>query len=134
VDAAEREALVRESIDGWNSDDWERRLKAIWKQDGLLVSPDGWPEAGTFEGWEAMVEQWRRVKDSWAEEHAELTSVESHGEAVLAGTRWLVRGEASGAPLEVGIWALFEFEDERISKIVYFLDEEAARVAAEEAR
>jgi ketosteroid isomerase-like protein len=134
VDAAEREAIARRSIDAWNDDDWEGQLKEVWKQDGLIVTPDGWPEAGRFEGWDAMVEQWRRVKDSWAEDHVELTSMESHGEAVLAATRWVVRGEASGAPLEVEIWALFEFEGGRISKLVYFMDGRAARSAAEEAR
>ena len=43
----EREALVRTSTDAWNSNDFET-LKAIWSPEGVIVSPEGWPEVGTF--------------------------------------------------------------------------------------
>ena len=48
----EREALVRTSTDAWNSNDFET-LKAIWSPEGVIVSPEGWPEVGTFSGWDA---------------------------------------------------------------------------------
>jgi hypothetical protein len=67
VNPEEREALVRRSTDAWNSNDFET-LKAIWSPKGAIVSPEGWPEVGTFSGWDAMVAQWRRIKESWAEE------------------------------------------------------------------
>jgi ketosteroid isomerase-like protein len=130
MQAREREELFRRSVEAWDADDWEG-LASIWSPDGVIVAPEGWPEAGTFEGWDALVAQWRRIKDSWAEEHAELVSVEAAGDAVLAETRWSVRGEASGAPLEVEIWILCEFAGERIAKMTYFQDEKAARAAVE---
>jgi len=115
MEAREREAIVRESIDAWNASDWER-LKSIWNADGEIVFPEGWPEADAFSGWAAMLEQWRRIKDSWA---AELIELESIGESVLAHLRWIVRGEASGAPLE---------------RMQYLLDQGSARSDAQEAR
>jgi hypothetical protein len=133
MDFREREAIVRASIDGWNSSDWESGLQSIWDRDGVIVSPEGWPESGTFVGWEAMIEQWRRIKDSWAEEHVELISAEPAGERLLAEVRWTLQGEASGAPLEVEPWILCEFAGDRISKMTYFLDGDEARAAAEEA-
>ena len=92
----EREALVRTSTDAWNSNDFET-LKAIWSPEGVIVSPEGWPEVGTFSGWDAMVAQWRRIKESWAEERVSV-------------------------------------EGRRLAKMTYFLDERAARAAAEEKR
>ena len=131
TDYGKREAIVRASLDGWNSDDWESEVQAVWNPDGVVISPEGWPEPGTFAGWDAMLEQWRRIKDSWAEEHVELTSAEPAGQGILAEVRWTLRGEASGAPLEVQVWILCEFAEARLSKMTYFLDSDTARAAAE---
>jgi hypothetical protein len=131
TEPGDREALVRRSIEAWNEDDWEEGLRSIWSRDGMIVSPEGWPESGPFEGWDAMVEQWRRIKSSWAEEHVELLSLKSGADDVLAEMRWSLRGEASGALLEVQAWILCEFDQDRISKMTYFLDGEEARRAAE---
>jgi ketosteroid isomerase-like protein len=127
----DREALVRRSMDAWNADDWEKELEAIWSPDGTVVAPDGWPEAGEFKGWRAMVEQWRRIKGSWAEERVDLVESEPLGDRVLAQVHWVMQGEASGAPLEVDVSIVCEFEDERLSRMEYFLDREAALTAAE---
>ena len=131
MDSGEREELVRRSIEAWTSEDWEQALSELWSPTGVIVAPEGWPESGTFEGWEAMVEQWRRIKDSWAEERIEEVSVQSVDDRVLAEFRWSLRGEASGAPLEVQGWILCEFDGERLSKMTYFLDGDEARGAAE---
>ena len=112
----DREALAQRSIDAWNSDDWEERLKAVWRPEGTIVAPEGWPEAGEFKGWPAMVEQWHRIKDSWAEERLDVIELESMDDRVLAHLRWIMQGEASGAPLEVEVWLVGEFEDDRFSR------------------
>lgn len=130
MDFQAREAIVRASVEDWNSAEWEKGLNRIWDPEGVVVAPEGWPEAGTFRGWEAMVQQWRRIKDSWAEEHVEFRSVQPAGEGALADVTWLLRGEASGAPLQVEVWILCEFKGARLSKMSYFLDGEAARAAA----
>jgi ketosteroid isomerase-like protein len=127
----DREALVLRSIDAWNADDWEEQLNAIWSPDGTIVSPDGWPEAGEFKGWPAMLEQWRRIKGSWAEDRVDVIELESIGDRVLAHLRWTLRGEASGAPLQVDVAMVCEVSGDRLSKMTYFLDRESARAAAE---
>jgi ketosteroid isomerase-like protein len=132
MDSADREALVRRSFDAWNADDWEEQLKAIWSADGTIVSPEGWPESGTFVGWDAMLEQWRRVKGSWAEERVELIELESIGDRVLGQVRWTTRGEASGAPLQVDVALVCEAHGGLLTRMAYFLDPEAARAEAEE--
>jgi hypothetical protein len=131
VRGEEREALIRRSVEAWNADGWEEQLKAIWRPEGTIVAPQGWPEAGEFKGWPAMVEQWRRIKDSWAEERVDVIDLESIGDRVLAHLRWIMQGEASGAPLEVDVWLVGQTEEDRLSKMAYFLDRETARTAAE---
>jgi hypothetical protein len=133
MDSVDREALVRRSIDAWNADDWEDQLAAIWSPDGTIVAPEGWPEAGEFRGWPAMLEQWRRIKGSWAEDRVEVIELESIADRVLAQLRWILQGEASGAPLEVNAWLVAESEGDRLSRMTYFLDRESARTAAEAA-
>jgi ketosteroid isomerase-like protein len=131
VQPEDREALVQRSIDAWNSDDWEEQLRALWSPDGVIVSPEGWPESGEFESWPAMVEQWRRVKGSWAEERVDVIELESIGDRVLAQLCWTMRGDMSGAPLEVDVAIVCEVSGGRLSRMAYFLDRQTARTAAE---
>jgi ketosteroid isomerase-like protein len=131
MDSAGREELVRRSVDAWNADDWEDQLKAIWSPEGTIISPEGWPESGEFTGWSEMLDQWRRIKGSWAEERVEVVDLESVGDRVLANLHWTLRGDVSGAPLEVDVALVCEFEGERLRKMTYFLDREDARQAAE---
>jgi ketosteroid isomerase-like protein len=132
MDSADREALVRRSLDAWNADDSEEQLNAIWGADGTIVAPEGRPEVGEFRGWPAMLEQWRRIKGSRAEERVELLELESIGDRILAQVRSTMRGEASGAPLQVDVALVCEARDARPTKMAYFLNREAARGEAEE--
>jgi ketosteroid isomerase-like protein len=127
----DHEAVLRRSIEAWNEDDYET-LETLWHPDGEIVPPEGWPEPATPSGWPAIREQFRRIKDSWTEERAVLGAVEPIGDRLLGQFRWSVRGDASGAPLQVAMWMLCEFDGGRFTRISYFLDERAARQAAEE--
>ena len=57
----------------------------------------------------------------------ELLELESIGDRILARVRWTMRGEASGAPLQVDVALVCEARDDRLTKMAYFLDREAAR-------
>jgi ketosteroid isomerase-like protein len=126
------ESVFRRSIEAWNANDWET-LESLWSPDGSIVAPEGWPEPGTRVGWAAIREQFERIKESWIEERAEVLAIRPVGDRLFADIRWIVRGEASGAPLEVNMWMLCDFEDGRFSAIEYFLDRDAARTAVGDA-
>jgi hypothetical protein len=96
VDSASRQTLLRRSVEAWNADDFDQ-LACIWQNDGTIVSPEGWPEPGTFQGWDALVAQWRRLKDSWDEEHVELISTETAGKRVFASVPWVIRSTLGGS-------------------------------------
>jgi ketosteroid isomerase-like protein len=124
------ESVFRRSVEAWNQNDW-RTLESLWNPDGYIIAPEGWPEPGKREGWIEIREQFDRIKDSWVEDRVKVLAVRSFGERLLADIRWVVKGEASGAPLEVAMWMLCDFEGGRFSAIEYFLDRDAAHAAAE---
>jgi ketosteroid isomerase-like protein len=130
VGIPEHEVVFRRSVDAWNTDDWEA-LESMWNPEGHIVAPEGWPEPGRRDGWAAIREQFERIKDSWTEEHVEVLKVRSAGDRLFADIRWIVRGEASGAPLQVAMWMLCEFDDGVFTSIEYFLDHDAAMAACE---
>ncbi|HEY6636915.1 MAG TPA: hypothetical protein VIZ61_04450 [Solirubrobacterales bacterium] len=77
---------------------------------------------------EALV---RRSIEAWnANDFEQLGAIV--GPQALASVRWVMRGEASGAPMDVRTWMVYWFMDDRISRIECFLDESAARAALEE--
>ena len=123
------EELLRLSIERWNADDWEA-LESFWDPDGEVVAPAGWPEAGTYRGWPAIREQFERVKGSWAEERVEIARAREMPAGLLADLRWTMKGEASGAPLEVEMWMLSEFKGGLFTRVRYFLDRGEAELAA----
>jgi ketosteroid isomerase-like protein len=124
---SERERIVRESIDAWNANDWER-MEALWDPAGEIIGPREWPESGSFRGWPAIRGQFERLKGSWTEERLERISLESHADRVLVHVRWLGTGEASGLATELDVWWVNEVRDSLLRRAVYFLtDEESAR-------
>jgi ketosteroid isomerase-like protein len=125
------ESVLRRSVEAWNANDWPM-LESLWHSDGEIVAPEGWPEPGPRQGWTAIREQFDRIKGSWTEERVEVLSVSGTDERLLADLRWVVKGEASGAALEVAMWMLCDFRGDRFTRIQYFLDREKALAAAEE--
>jgi ketosteroid isomerase-like protein len=123
---SEPERIVRESIDAWNANDWER-VEAFWDPDGEIVGPREWPESGSFRGWPAIRGQFERLKGSWTEERVDVISLESQGDRVIVRVRWVGTGEASGLEREVDVWWVNEVRDGLLRRVVYFLDEGSAQ-------
>ena len=121
------------SIEGFDQEDWEL-LESPWDPDGEIVAPEAWPETGTISGWPAILAQFKRLKDSWAEDRIELLRHACDGERVLSHMRWSVRGEASGLASELDVWMLSELTGDRLVRAQYFTEEDAARAAMEEGR
>jgi ketosteroid isomerase-like protein len=125
----ENEALARRAAEAWNANDWET-LERLNAPDLVVNAPAGWPEAGTLVGWPAARRQFERLKDSWSDEHAEITQIESAGDQVLVATRWLGKGQSSGLDLDLGIWVVYTIRDGVMVRHQYFLDEAEARRAS----
>ena len=122
--------VVRRSFDAWNRNDWEA-LERCYDPGVVAMPPEGWPEGGLLEGWDAVRGQMVRNKDSWAEEHVsvdELREVDSG--LILARIRWTTRGSESHLGFENELTALFGLREGRIVRLEYFFDHAKALAAA----
>jgi ketosteroid isomerase-like protein len=126
-----REEIVKRSFDAFQRQDWEL-LESLWEPDGEVVGPDPWPEAGTMSGWPAILAQFKRLKESWAEDRVEIIEQSWAGERLCTRFTWSVRGEASGLESETEMWMVSEFRGDRFARVQYFSDGEALRAALEE--
>lgn len=127
--AKENEAIARRGIEAWNANDWETMERDT--APGIeVVAPEGWPESGRFVGWPAVRRQFQRLKESWSEERIEITEIESAGDQVLATTRWVGKGDASGLDLDLQTWAVYTMCHGKTLRIEFFLDGGQARRAA----
>ena len=126
---SDNEALIRRAIDAWNANDWNA-LQELIAPDAELVAPGGWPETGSFKGWPAVRNLLHGLKEAWSKEHLEIVGVASRGDRVLVEARWYTRGEGSGLDIETTVWIAYVFEEGRVTRIEFTLEEEAARDAA----
>jgi ketosteroid isomerase-like protein len=125
----ENEEVVRRGVEAWNSNDW-KAIEAVMAPDGVVVAPQGWPEAGTFTGWPAVRAQLERIKEPWSEERIEILELESEADRALLQSRWVATGEGSGVDLDTALWVAYTFADGRVIRLEYFLEEGPARRAA----
>ena len=122
--------LAREANDAWNRSDWGA-MEALYWPDAEAVAPRGWPEAEDSLGWEAVLRQFERLKDSWTEERFELESVEAiDALRVVQYGHWRAVGKESGVPVDLEFWIITTFRDGKVAKIVFFLDRDEAMRAA----
>jgi hypothetical protein len=123
---AENEALVRRLIEAWNKDDW-----SVWEEmhdpDVIVSAPPGWPEAQTDHGRDAVMRQYRRLKEDLEGQHAEIVTMESAGSQVISGFRWTGRAKGSGIDVEFEIWRVDTIDQGRIVRTVFTRDEAEAR-------
>jgi len=130
---ASREEIVERAFEAFNRKDWEM-LEPLWDPDGEIVGPEAWPESGTFSGWPAVLAQFKRLKDSWADDRAEIVehSNSRSGGRLCTHFRWFGRGEASGLESETEMWMVSDFRSDRFVRAQYFGDRASAATALEE--
>ena len=127
---SEAEELARASLRAFEESDWEA-LKDHWAPDGVAVGPPDWPESGELVGWEAIRDQFERLKSDWAEYHIEVEHLEEpRPGTVFVRVRWTVTGATSGIPFDVPMWMAATIRDGKIVRAEFFQEEAPARAAA----
>jgi ketosteroid isomerase-like protein len=128
--SGENTETVRRSFDAWNRNDWEE-LERCYHPNAVAKTPEGWPEGGVLEGWEAIRNQMARNKDSWEEEQVEVVELrELDLDRVMARIRWTTTGSESHLAFESGLTALFTLREGRIARLDYYFDHAKALEAA----
>jgi ketosteroid isomerase-like protein len=88
------------------------------------------PDGATFHGREGFLEattEWTEGFSEWAVVPEEFTDA---GDFVVVRVQQVVRGEASGIPLEAAFWFVFEVGDAEITRLSFYVRESEALEAA----
>jgi ketosteroid isomerase-like protein len=122
--------LIRRTVEAWNRDDWAAMERDVVPEIAVQA-PEGWPEAGTFEGWPAVRAQYERVKESWSDEHLEVIDITAAGDGrFLVHLSWTGHGEASGLEFDLPLWNIYTVVDGKVTRIDFHFDAYEARRAA----
>ena len=112
---------IRRLFDLWPRRDWVA-LEALHHPDVVVVAPEGWPEAGTFEGWQAWLRQAMRITDSWESDSVAVEQIEPAGDRVAARYVWSTKGRDSQIDFETRMRTVFTMREGRIARIEFFLE------------
>lgn len=126
---SEHTAVAVEAARLFNAADWDA-LREMNAANSTMWPPEGWPEPGPFEGREAVLGEFRRLRDAFAEHDLTVLSMLARGAWVVARYRWVVTGAGSGAPAAVEISAALRFEDARIVESHFHWQHDDALVSA----
>ncbi len=88
------------------------------------------PDGATFHGREGFLEattEWTEGFSEWAVLPEEFTDA---GDFVVVRVQQVVRGEASGVPVEAAFWFVFEVGDAEITRLSFYVRENEALEAA----
>jgi ketosteroid isomerase-like protein len=88
------------------------------------------PDGATFHGMEGFLEataEWTEGFSEWAVVPEEFTDA---GNFVVVRVHQVVRGEASGVPVEAAFWFVFEVGDAAITRLSFYVREDEALEAA----
>ena len=120
-------ALIRSGFAAFEQGDVSRLLELM--ADDLVTyraDPDGASYHGK-EGFLAATADWTEGFSDWKVIPEEFIDA---GNFVLARVRQIVRGAASGIPIEQDFWFVFEVREQRLTKLSFYVREDEAREAA----
>ena len=112
--------IIRRSNDAWNASDMTA-LRDLYAPDAFVRAPEGWPEPGPFVGRDAVMDQFRLLRESW-----DSDAVHERSEPVTIGDRVVVRlawtGMGRGPDLNMEITIVYTVRKGLIYEVEYFWD------------
>ena len=95
--------VVKASVAAWNAGDTDA-LRELFDPDAILRSPEGWPEPGPFVGREAVMRQYRQMRETWDFDAVELVSdYIDVGDRVAVRFTWRTSGQGPESNMELTI-------------------------------
>jgi ketosteroid isomerase-like protein len=108
--------IILESLRRFEAEDFEA-ISNLWDVDGRITSPEGWPEAGSFEGREAVLNQLRRLASDMGEHRFTDVEVVADREGwVVLSFVWEVKGDGSGAAVASKLAGAYHLRDGKVTQ------------------
>jgi ketosteroid isomerase-like protein len=121
--------MVRILFGYWERGEWPASPELFAPDFEAVFSGTSFPDPGSYRGGRSTMAAWQRWLDAWEEFSMELEETVPAEGRVVALNRLQGRGKASGAAVDAEVGCIFEFEDGRITRMV-FCDRHAALEAA----
>jgi ketosteroid isomerase-like protein len=123
--------FIRQSIRRYFEGDIER-LREDYTADAVVHAPTGWPDGARFEGREAVIRQFARLREDWQWQELDAAPrLVSRGDYVIAEMRWSAVGAGSGVPIDSPvIVGAYRVHRGRIREVRFFWDWAEALEAA----
>jgi uncharacterized protein len=120
--------VVRRGFEAWNAGEMER-VAELYHPDVIMRAPPGWPEPGPFVGHDAVMQQFRQVREAFENDFMEFVSdFFAVGDRVIVRTIWHGTGQGPQSDME---WTnVFTFRNGRIFGVEYFWHHAEALEAA----
>ena len=120
----------RQALDAFN-----RRDKPAWMAtthpEAEMVPAGEWPESTPIHGAEAIWSFYIDVTAAWEDGSFELGEIiDSGSDRIVANSRLLTRGKASGAGVEFSYWLLTTYRDGKAIRLEWFAERAEALEAA----
>jgi len=120
--------VIRRGIEAWNAGDMER-LRELYDPDVIARAPPGWPEPGPFVGRDAIIQQFREVRDAFDNDSLEFVSdFLAAGDRVLVRVAW--KGAGHGPAMDMEWTIVYTVRRGLIFGLEYFWDHSEALEAA----
>ena len=55
---------MREAFEAWNAGDMDA-VRDLLHPDVIMRMPEGWPEPGPYVGFDAVMREWRQLRETW---------------------------------------------------------------------
>jgi ketosteroid isomerase-like protein len=121
--------LVREGLEAYNRDDVAGVLRIMDPRVESRVG-DGLMNTGTWHGLEGFAEMAAAWAEAWGQNVYEIVEVETpDDDHVIAQIHQAAVGAQSGVPVELTVFYMLEFADERVVRFHIYPDREAALAA-----
>jgi ketosteroid isomerase-like protein len=77
--------IMRAAFEAWNTQDWDT-FRDLHDPDIIQRSPPGWPEPGPFVGREAVMRQFKQLREAW-----DADAIEPISDYIAVADRVVVR-------------------------------------------
>ena len=112
--------IARATFDAWKTGDMDA-LRQLYDPDAIMRTPEGWPEPGPFVGRDAIMRQFKQVRETWDDD-----ALQPIGDFVDAADRVVVRhiyrGAGRGPESNMELTVVYMMRKGRVSYQEFFWD------------
>ena len=115
--------IARVAIQAWNAGDMAR-LEELYDPGAVMRNPSDWVDAGPYLGRDAVMEQFRQVRDIWRHSTFEEPRFLDAGDRVVVQVGFT--GDTRGLPLTTDMAWVYTIRNRRIISLEFFRSREEA--------